>query len=276
MGRATKKIEFSLDCELLWGMKKGVSSHYIENNVSKSQVSLKEILSSWNPDGSNIYLAFVGKSLPMFEVDSNDRSYLSEIGYEKYLSKSYLKFSSFDFKPKQENVKFGLHSIAHKFYTDLNDDEKKLEIDTITDFVKDKDEFRSIFVYPKNLADNESVNKYKEEFDIIRVNSRSWLYKTTDKGVSKTKRILRFLDSFFPVFELFCDKKPEHEIKNAVVGTHFFRANLPNYLLYLHYFRLKLGSLIMRFFNHKMHIWSHPHNFGGNPVAIKLFCGLSK
>ena len=133
-----------------------------------------------------------------------------------------------------------------------------------------------MFVYPKNLADSYSINEYQQKFQYIRINSRSRLYRTSAQGVSTLKRIVRYLDSFLPVFEFFCDKRPEHEINNAVVGTHFFRANLPNYLLYIHYFRLKFGVIIMSLMGQKMHIWSHPHNFAGNPLAINLFCKLAK
>ena len=89
-------------------------------------------------------------------------------------------------------------------------------------------------------------------------------------------QFIRLADSFVPIFELFCDKGPEVDIKNSVVGTHFFRANLPNWLLYIHYYRLRLGIRLMSFLKHDSHVWSHPHNFSRDSHAVKLFVKLAQ
>lgn len=273
MERFRKKIEFSLDCELLWGMRKGVPGSYIQNHVLKSEFTLKKIIQDWHPKAPNIYLAFVAKTLVNFDIDSDDYAYFSSMGYGKYLNSNYLKYETIEFNYKQTNILLGLHGVNHRFYTDLNEKEKNKEISSILTFIEKNNNFSSMFVYPKNLADTASIDKYKIKFSKIRVNSCSWLYRTTGK-VSRLKRILRYLDSFLPIFELFCNKTAEHNIDNAVVGTHFFRANLPKVLLMLHYYRLKFGCILMPVLGKKIHIWSHPHNFAGNSYAIKLFCRL--
>ncbi|MDX2471418.1 MAG: hypothetical protein QNL04_12665, partial [SAR324 cluster bacterium] len=72
----------------------------------------------------------------------------------------------------------------------------------------------------------------------------------------------------------FCLKEPEHDFENSTVGTHFYRANLPTPLLFMHYLRLRFGVFFMACIGRDVHIWSHPHNFSGSRLAVKLFCSL--
>ncbi|MCP4463773.1 MAG: hypothetical protein GY819_13340 [Planctomycetaceae bacterium] len=260
----------------MWGMRQGVGQHYIDFHVGNSQNSLKAIVTRWLPQYSNLYLAFVGNSLPNVPLEDRDLADLSGKGYQNYLDDAFMKFSSFDFNNSQSNLKLGLHGVSHKLYTDMSAQEKLAEGAAIEAILKENQRFAEFFVYPKNLADSETINRYKSRFVRIRVNSRSRLYRTSEFGVNRTRRIMRFLDSFLPIYELFCDKRPEHGIDNAVVGTHFFRANLPPVLLIPHYIRLRFGIWIMNLLGEDVHIWSHPHNFGGRNFAINLFVRLSR
>jgi hypothetical protein len=221
-------LEFSLDCEKVWGMKKGVPEGYIQNNVGQSDYSLERVLSVW--ERRTIYLAFVMKSLPACDVNEDDLALLSENGYTDYTSSKFTKFDSFDDREFPENIRLGLHSTRHRFYTELEETSLGQEMAEISKFVADHPKYGEMFVYPKNLVDGHTVGQYSRIFQKIRVNSASWLYRTSPKGVGQVRRLLRYLDSFLPIYELFCDKRPEHALCNAVVGTHFFRANLPVYL----------------------------------------------
>ncbi len=276
MARFDGQLEFSLDCELLWGMRAGLPECYIVNNVGCARESLGNIVSTWGPRNALLYLAFVGKSLPQVDIDADDMDYLSGKGYKKYLDDVYLKFPQSGIPKSRDNIKLGLHGITHRFYTDMSSRDKQQESQAIEAILGQNREYTEFFVYPKNLADDESIGWYRNRFRKIRVNSRSWLYRTNEQGVGTVRRIFRFLDSFLPLFELFCDKKPEHNIDNAVVGTHFFRANLVGFLLGAHYARLRFGIWLMRMLNQKVHIWSHPHNFAANPTAIRLFGKLAQ
>ncbi len=270
------QVEFSLDCELIWGMPIGIKERYLKNNVANAHKSLEKIVSKWDLNKSVLHLAFVGKTLPEFPVNDDDKKYLTAKGYSSYFDVTYLKFDKFEFELVAPTVKLGLHGLGHRLYTELLEEEKKLETAAINEFLKTRSEFNQIFVYPKNLADEDTVEEYKNLFLKIRVNSISWLYRTRSSGVGKLRRVLRYLDSFLPIFELFCDKRPEHNLNNAIVGTHFFRANLPPTLLFIHYLRLKIGIKIMSLCKKDVHVWSHPHNFAANPVAIEYFCDLAK
>jgi len=272
------KIEFSLDCELLWGMAPGVGSHYIKHNVGNAQKSLFRIIESWDGCSSLLSLAFVSKSLDDVEINPVDVLGLENAGYSDFIGDKYLKYPSSTIEELvaiNNNFVLGIHSYSHKLYTDLTNDELIDEVDNVLNFVSVKPQYKGIFVYPKNLADLYSLNVYLGAFTSVRVNSKSWLYRSNKEGVSKIRRVLRYMDSFVPIFELCCNKSPEIKGDNIIVGTHFFRANLSPFLLYIHYFRLCLGREVMRFMGYKMHVWSHPHNFANNQLAISLFRKLA-
>lgn len=275
MEKRKSVIEFSLDCEKVWGLKKGVPDRYIQNYVGQSDYSLRRVISEWGL-GTTLYLAFVMKSLPTCPVDDDDLALLAENGYANYTSNNFTKFNTFNYHDLSENIRLGLHSTRHRFYTELEEAALNREVVEVGEFVADHPMYGGLFVYPKNLVDGKSVEQYSRIFHKIRVNSVSWLYRTSPKGVGRVRRLLRYLDSFLPIYELFCDKRPEHALCNAVAGTHFFRANLPVYLLIPHYLRLRFGIALMSVLGKDVHVWSHPHNFGGNDLAIRLFVALAR
>ena len=161
-------------------------------------------------------------------------------------------------------------------YIELGDKNLELEMDSVLSFVKKNKKFKRMYVFPKNITLERAVREYSEHFDFIRVNSKSWLYRSSKKGVSRFKRILRYIDTFLPLYEIFCDKTVELNLDNYVIGTHFFRGNLKGIALLLHVFRLKLGVRYLNIRGRDAHVWSHPHNFSGNLRAIKEFVKLGK
>lgn len=267
---------FSLDCERIWGMPKGISSRYISKNIAGSDDALRKILANWAAVNCELSLVFVLASLPGFEspatLSALRRSDLGEKWAEEFESFSHANA----FGEKNSNVTFGVHSVCHNLYTELNSAELELEIDTVNAFTVANPKFRRIFVFPKNLSVVRAIAEYKNNFEKVRLNSRSWLYRSNSVGVSSLKRVLRYLDSFLPIYELFCDKSPEVEIPNFVVGTHFFRANLSSILLRVHVARLRFGIKYLNWRGYAAHVWSHPHNFVGNDLAIKNFVELGR
>jgi len=274
MGKCKATVEFSLDCEKIWGMKSGIPKGYLLKNIARSDHSLSRIIAEWTH--GTLYLAFVMKSLPLCKASNEDLVFLANRGYAEYASRKFTQFETFEDYSIAPNVKLGLHSTCHRHYTELDSVDLNLEISEINKFVAKNKKYSEIFVYPKNLVDSQSLSEYSKTFKKIRVNSASWLYRTSPRGVSLTRRMLRYLDSFFPIFELFCNKRPEYSLDNAIVGTHFFRANLPSFLLVLHYIRIRIGIKLMKSLGIDSHVWSHPHNFGGREVAIKLFALLAR
>lgn len=255
-------ITFSLDCELMWGLPDNVSSHYVKKNLAEADSSLRSIIKNWDQSGADLNVAFVIASLP-----SNSKEFP-----KKDLPVSYYKYSHETVDcSNRSNVKKGIHSFDHKYYSEMEQDEYEEEIRNIDSFIKNNPDYKEFFVFPKNQIFSSGVEEISERFDSLRVNSASWLYRSSSQGVGKIRRILRYADSFFPIYELFCNKKPEVECENAVVGTHFYRANLPFFLLELHVARLKFGMWFLKKMGVPVHIWSHPHNFGGNKNSISHF-----
>lgn len=267
--------KFSLDCEKLWGMSPGVKGRYIENNVKKSGDALKEICDAWADCGSTLYLAFVSNSIPSSDpIAIQENQILKNRGFDSFLTDEYIFFNDMALLPAKKTILFGLHGSNHEFYSEMNSQEVESEVKKVKSFMDSNQGFDKIFVYPKNLVDSISIKKYMKWFSCIRVNSRSWLYRTNRGGPSRLKRVLRYIDSFLPIYECFCAKEPEHNFNNLTVGTHFYRANLSPPLLYIHYLRLRFGIFFMGCIGRDVHIWSHPHNFSGNQFAVKLFCRL--
>jgi len=267
---------FSLDCERIWGMPNVISDEYISKNIAGSDDALHSIISSWNKENCELILAFVLASLPGHKSPPA----LERIKRLELKDKWVEEYEAFNcataFGPEGRNITMGVHSVCHNLYTELDNTHLDLEIDTVIAFVEDNPSYKRMFVFPKNLSVSKAVKKYTKHFDKIRVNSRSWLYRSNSYGVSSTKRLLRYLDSFFPIYELFCDKSAEVDISNCVVGTHFFRANLPKWLLRIHLVRLKLGVRYLNWKDLPAHVWSHPHNFVDNNEAVRKFVQLGE
>ncbi len=254
-------IILSLDCELLWGVSDFASDNYIKNNIKNSDKTLRSIiqLSEQKKISNKLYLAFVLNSMD-FE-NQNDAWSFSKLTIDI---------------AKNSECSLGLHSTNHKLYSKLSVDDYEIEVKKIQYFLQNNKRFSSFFVFPKNQLHNSGSKNIFQLFDNVRVNCDSWLYKSLGQNYSLLKRIIRYLDSFLPIYEIFCSKNPEVNQKNAIVGTHFFRANLRGFFLLWHYNRLKLGKHLMNKKNKSMHVWSHPHNFNGNEKAIKLFVNLGK
>ncbi len=267
--------KFSLDCEKLWGMPSGVKRQYIENNIKNAEQALSSICEAWCDEGATLYLAFVINSIsPSSPTAIQEKQALKDRGFKPYLSDEYLYFYGLNRLSKKKTILYGLHGSNHELYSEMNPQEVEAELESVESFLESNQGFDKLFVYPKNLVDSISIKKYKKWFSYVRVNSRSWLYRTNKGGPKKFKRLLRYLDSFLPIYEFFCLKEPEHDIDNSTVGTHFYRANLSPPLLVIHYLRLRFGVFFMGCIGRDVHIWSHPHNFSGSQFSVKLFCSL--
>ena len=126
---------------------------------------------------------------------------------------------------------------------------------------------RSFLIMPKNQV-TDTVRKLAREFGVrsIRVAPQCWLYDPARVG--RMTRLLRYLDSFLPIVEFLLPKRPR---EGELEGRFFFRpANKFVWLDRVHFWRLRLGFHIARMTGRDFHLWSHPHNFGGDvPRAIQ-------
>lgn len=259
-------ITCSLDCELIWGVIGKVDDQYISNNVAMADYSLSRILDLIEGDASKLALAYVVKSLPYTKCEDSNMQ-----GYDDAIKVFTWKTVN---KSIDKGVTLGLHSYKHSLYSDMSCEDYVSEVNKIKDFLSLQSGFSGFFVYPKNQMYQGDDSDIFQTFSLVRMNSNSWLYKSKGQSYNSFKRILRYLDSFIPIYELFCDKKPEYENDKSVVGTHFYRGNLKGWLLKIHYWRLLLGKKLMALQGKSMHLWSHPHNFGGNEESIKYFVKL--
>lgn len=270
-------IEFSLDCELLWGMPPGIKKDYIQNNIENDEPMLEKIVDGWLGNKNKLYLAFVLNALPNKLDHLYDNHTTSTVISKHGLKTAKIEYSNCLIEKiegrNDKNIRMGVHGVSHSLYNEMTRNKLEVETCAIEKFLKNNREYSSLMVFPKNIIDYKLMPRYINMFSKIRINSASWLYKTNKNGVTKIKRILRYLDSFVPIYELFCDKRPEYENFNIVVGTHFYRANLPGILLMVHIFRLRIGIKIMEYLGHDVHIWSHPHNFT-SPKSVDNFIKL--
>lgn len=269
-------ITFSLDCERIWGFTDKVDNQYLENNIRYSDSALKEIIARWDNNSSELTLAFVLSSLPNYDIPEDIVSKKKKLLKSKW-DEELTKFSDINFSDlRDKNITLGVHSTSHDLYINLEQAELEKEIRSIEEFIFNNSEFNRLFVYPKNLTVPYGIDNLSNHFQFIRVNGNSWLYRSDPRGVSVFKRIIRYLDSFLPIYELFCSKKPEIYKENIVLGTHFFRANLRGILLSIHIFRIIFGIKLLKIMGHDAHIWSHPHNFSGNKKAIDAFASFGR
>lgn len=249
----------SLDCELYWGLPSNTKEEYKENilNADKSLLNIINKAAEKKID-NKIFLAFVIKTL------DNSKA---EVNFDRLRSYSYETIKA----AKLSNCKLGVHSYNHTLYKSMNNTEYETELTKIKKFVNENKEFKNIFVFPKNQIHGSGVNELSQIFNNIRLNSKSWLYRSINARYTFSKRLLRYLDSFLPIYEIFCSKKPEVNLDNCIVGTHFYRANLSGIFLKVHYIRLLLGCFLMRKMKKEMHLWSHPHNFNNKEKSIQYF-----
>ena len=108
-------------------------------------------------------------------------------------------------------------------------------------------------------------------FTCIRVNPDNFLYRTQNHGKYKRFliRVLRYLDAYLPINEMIWKKYKQ--AKSAVhlsVGNIFFRPDCGCQILdYMHFLRVVLALKFCEVTGRNFHIWTHPHNFGGNVSA---------
>lgn len=139
-------------------------------------------------------------------------------------------------------------------------------------------------VFPKNQSTDTAINIARSHgFQVLRVNPQNWLYEQrARKGLeAKLIRVLRFLDAFFPIQEMFPENGKDLDPK-LCIGQYFFRPMFRSKLLdVVHLGRLKLALAYCKWQGESCHFWTHPHNFGCNPDralanAKALFIYLKK
>ena len=264
MRNTLPSLSFSLDCELIWGISPDLPL-YVEKNVSQSQVNLDKIVRMWRQNKSPLYLAFTAATIPKYydhfpEIKTCYMSKIKSRGYERFLKNNDLLFFKYTSEYSHVNIKIGMHGEFHDFHSERTYEELRDELGRLQNFVRKYPQFSDFYVPPKNLMPSSLNNTklLKRIFSIIRLPSPGWLYNSK---YTKTVRLLRYFDSFFPIHESIMLFNLSKYSLSSLYSHFYYRAQLQSPLLEVHIVRLIIGILILKFLNIPAHLWSHPHNF---------------
>jgi len=180
---------------------------------------------------------------------------------------------------KSDVLEFGCHTYAHRYVDRIREEVLAKDLARFNEVCKLA--CRSI-VFPRNVVDHAALVAAKDAgFQVVRINPRKALYMAV-KGTglkSLIIRILRYADAFLPIQEMLPSKPSTNHLKGLYIteGQYFFRPDCGFPLLdVIHRVRLMFGLWACRKRKIDAHLWTHPHNFGANPIrslsnAEKLF-----
>ena len=267
---------FSYDYELLWGVWPFKGSRYVEKNVRHASDALASALAQHQSAAIPANVAIVGMllddSVPRDlikhqSLTPNQRQKLEALIGQHGSEKDLWKISAWLRRSLAANpwVSLGSHSYSHIYALDASSTE------LIQDFEKQNKTFNVTFgktpdflIMPKNQITG-SVIMLAKRFGIksLRINPDCWLYNPAKKSIFI--RLLRLLDAYFPILELIPTPKPHSEIVQLLEGRYFFRpAHHLAVIDAIHFVRLKIGYHYCRKSGRDFHLWTHPHNMGGN------------
>jgi len=279
-----KKINFtfSLDYELAWGVFDKLGKSYLLSNVARANTAAREILDINNRDNFPTTWAVVGVALDKsittdkkillvdsdFTKDASAFEFLSgisEVDLESLLNIPDGFIKDLDSSPHQE---LASHTFSHFYSLDVDDSLVERDFERMNEVYDFLGVNRPVsLVLPKNLATRKVIDKAVSfGIKVVRKNPNTWLYAPRKHGSFERRiiRVLRYLDSFFPVGEFFSRKESDDAVC-VTEGNFFFRPSFASAVLdRLHFFRFKLFVYGCMFTGRDVHIWSHPHNFGGD------------
>ena len=162
----------------------------------------------------------------------------------------------------------GSHTYTHLYFLEEN------TTAWIDDFDQFEREYANAFgklpvsvIFPKNQVNKLALDTAAQHsFKVVRLNEDNWLYRSTSRGKIKRSiiRILRYLDAYLPLQEFFTNTEQSHNLK-ITDGQYFFRPALNTRIQdFFHFLRLAFAINYCIFRGHNFHVWSHPHNFGGD------------
>ncbi len=270
----------SFDYELAWGSFDKINASYLTENVINSNEAASRLLQINEQMEVPATWAIVGLMLPS-ALGHKDKLDLLDAKFQKSVLASDV-FSEIDEQaasallemptgffakvidsPSQE---FASHTFSHLYALEVDDDAMSNDFKYMAEVCAENKVGRpSSLVMPKNQVTEVAIACAAESgVKIIRVNPNNWLYSTREHGRIEAKviRLLRFLDAFLPVSELFVTKSQVLGT-GCTEGNFFFRPDVGiGALDYIHYLRFKLMLHICRWRKRDLHMWSHPHNFG--------------
>jgi len=272
-----KKVVFSYDYELCWGVWDAVPISYAKSNVINSNIAVQilmdlhaefEIPATWAIVGA---AADRQKTIEQ-RIRQCGRNNDSVVALEEYANS--LQFSSeyfeipgefFERISKAKHLfELASHTYGHVY---ANKEGSYLHGEDAMAMRKILGPEAVSVIFPKNIITTEVLNAVSDQgFQVIRVNPDNILYR--NQASSKTGRLVqrtfRYADSYFPVQECLPNKKSSSDgvqIEYSV-GQYFVRPLAINGVLnFLHAVRMQLP--LQSFSSSQcIHYWSHPHNFG--------------
>jgi len=274
------KLIFSYDYELAWGVWDTLPERYLNENISEANRCAEKIMHAHISFGIKATWAVVGAAIDR-NIDwekirrvliNNTTSESGLRNFEKLIEKS--DFNQIPNKNLQtikdsDLFEFASHTYWHRYVNNCTTADLHNDFELFEKAASDK-AVRSI-VFPRNIVSLESISlASKYNYGCVRVNPNNWLYQTVKKDDMQGKfiKFVRYVDAFFPLQEFLPMRKNSISDQSMLsVGQYFFRAHCGGkFRNWLHIKRLILGYRICRMKNVDFHIWSHPHNFGGNPT----------
>lgn len=283
------RIIFSYDYELSWGPWDKVPVEYIATNVRKANSAALLIIEAHKKYSIPSTWAIVGaildtKRSPKHIMNSTNRPESVKKQFSEFCDKVGESDELFkaDSRVVEQLANNSLFEIGSHTYTHIYSLESSFE-ELNDDFLKFNGVYEDVIgglpvslVMPKNQITQESISVTEiNKFGVVRTNPDNWLYvqKERKKIQATVVRVVRFLDSFFPIGELL-NSKSAYTGENCeyIVGQYFVRPYFGNRILRkIHLWRLQFGIRFCSFIGRECHLWSHPHNFGlDTKVAVQF------
>ncbi|MCO6462370.1 MAG: polysaccharide deacetylase family protein [Saprospiraceae bacterium] len=287
----------SLDFELHWGVAPRCSISEYKQNLDGTREAIEGMLKIFESNNIHVTWAIVGF---LFAEDKKEIKRLNPLNLPHYNNSKYDNYRIIEEVGNNEiedpyhfassiiakilkcpNQEIASHTYSHLFHLEDNINFKDIENDIVS--------FKAIteslnvpintIIFPRNQYSHESLDLYYENgFQFFRGNNDNFINRPRKRSEEHPIiRSLRFLDSFFPIFNNLI--KPPQKTSNILINIKASRFLRPYSTKYKMLERLK-----MRRIKNEMskaaktkklyHLWWHPHNFGLN--TLENLCMLQE
>lgn len=255
----------SFDLETFYGVWDTKGYEYCLNNCSISFEATKRINQIHKKYKLHYTVGIVGFMLrnEMVSHFFEGRNSKTEVFYKCYQSLKLQRKIPSDLLFEIKNSEFCeiiSHTYTHNYFNNVIQEKfRVLEYKEIENDINIYGLKRGI-IFPKNQANKETIKFFTEKNFVVRTNFNNLLYKT--RHYNFLVRVLRYLDSYLPITELFnVFHKPENS-KSIIEGGIFFRPSLKFKIFdRIHQARIIFHYQYCKVTNRSFHLWSHPHNF---------------
>ena len=283
------KVYFSYDYELLWGTWDGTRTSYLTGPVAEANQVVSAVIKAHQTHQVPATFAIVGAMLDEGSAkerfqkagrDEIDQARFDSlfIPHVKRSDVTDVNAAALKTIANDDLFELGSHTYSHFYATTTSTEVIQNDFKTFNlCFQRITGKPATSLVLPKNQV-TQAVLEIAADYGIkvVRMNPDSWLYRpVARKGLSaKFVRLLRYLDAYLPLLELFPDRQANvAELFGLRLnkGQYFFRPSLGSKLASIsHFARLKFGLKYCSLRKRDCHFWSHPHNFAGNPSQAIL------